>query len=495
MENPKSMSLFNMFSPIDDYATNKNDDIEGSGLGSDYSPSRTSDSDVIIHINMNNENVNIDNVEGESKLVDYMNNSFFIQRQHSPDWYDISDVSFHSKYILSNSPVNNFDINSIDSDTNIIQKTDYLDKSSEKIGYSSDDTIASRPNHFSPISVQRPKARNKASLPKSKDAPVFTKLTYKEVERFINKYYNVRPDNKYSNELDILITYINGQKNLYIQSKYITQYRLNLLTVPSMLITAAITIIAPFIHREWWSGIIVSTLNAVILLLLSLINYLKYETDIENYMQNIKQYDKLETSLEMANNKLMFIEKDRDKNVLVLSKIKETEKKINELKESNTTIIPQEIKRIFPIISNINVFSFIKKVELGKRDLITKLRDVKNEIGYIHYKWEIEHILTDTNSGPMRRTSQVQNVEHLKERNRLQHLYDVKNSLKKEILDLMNAYTYIDNIFLREITIADTKKCWYLLFSCCYSNRGTPSYCKTNSPSIDKYVGVIFADL
>jgi hypothetical protein len=461
------------------------DDAEISTPNSQSSPQNSvvsSDTDVIININLDNENINIENVEAESNLVEYTNNSFYVKSKHTPEWHSITDVSFHSTYILSNSPVNSCD-NSINSDSNL--EANVIHSSNN---FRSEN---SNPAHFRPIVTKSNTILNYSE----KDVSGFVKLSYHDVEKFINKYYNVNPDNKYSNELDILITYINGQKNLYIQSKYVTQYKLNLLTFPSIFITAATTIIAPFVDCQWWNGILISGLNAVILFLISLINYLKYETDIENYLQNVKQYDKLETSLEMANNKLMFIEKDRDKNLLVLSKLKETEKKMNEIKESNTSLIPEEIKRIFPVISTINVFSFIKKIEIGKRELINKLRDVKNEIRFILYKWEQIDLVGDNTASPVRRMSQVQNIEHLKERNRLQFLYEVKNNLKQEILDLMNAYTYIDTIFLKEINIANSrKKCSYFLFSYFYTSKRQPSYLKTDSAAIDKYFGFIFAD-
>jgi hypothetical protein len=280
-----------------------------------------------------------------------------------------------------------------------------------------------------------------------------------------------------------------------VQSKYITQYKLNLLIVPSIFITAATSIIAPFIDYQWWNGIIISTLNAIILFLITLTNYLKYESEIEIYLQYVKQYDKLEISLEMANNKLLFMDSDKDKNLLVLSKIKEIEKNINEIKESNSALIPEEIKRLFPIICNINIFSLIKKIEMNKKKLINKLRDIKNEIRFILYKWDNEHFVSEHIEVPMRRMSEMKNIDHLKERNRLKFLYEIKDKIKNEILELLDAYTYIDTIFTREISFADKKKkWWYFCLSYFRNSKAKKSYCKTDNPAIDKYLNFIFAD-
>jgi uncharacterized protein YlzI (FlbEa/FlbD family) len=102
----------------------------------------------------------------------------------------------------------------------------------------------------------------------------------------------------------------------------------------------------------------VSGLNAVIMLCISLISYLKLESCIENYLHNVKQYDKLETTLEMTNNKLMFIESHKEKATLVLNKIKEIERKIGEIKESTNTLIPEDVKKLFPIICHINILYY-----------------------------------------------------------------------------------------------------------------------------------------
>lgn len=316
----------------------------------------------------------------------------------------------------------------------------------------------------------------------------YNKLTYRDVEKYINKYYNTNNDNKYSNEIDILTTYVNGQKNIYIQAKYITQYKLNLLTFPSIIITSIVTIVAPFIECEFWSAGLISGLNAIIMLLLSLINYLRYESAIEIYLQNSKQFDKLETALEIASTKLNFIHKEKQKNILVLNKINEFEKKIEEIKNSTNVLIPEEIKRLFPIICNINIFSFIKKLEVYKKNLINKLLVVKNEILYILYKWDNNGLGNNEFENNIVRINDCSGNNYVKEKNRLLFLYELKNKIKQEILELCYAYTYIDNIFVKEINNAEYKKnklgVFHIIF-CKYNIEKT--YCKTENEFINKY--------
>jgi hypothetical protein len=302
----------------------------------------------------------------------------------------------------------------------------------------------------------------------------FKKLTYRDTEKLLQKYYDISLDNKYSTEIDILTTYIRAQKNLYIQSKHITQRKLNGLMFPTLILSAFITMIAPFIECMHWSGGFISGLNAIIMLCISVVNYLQLESSIEKYMQNAKQYDKMETMLEMTNNKILFIESDKEKNTLVLDKIKEIEKRIDDIKESTNILIPDQVKSQFPIVCHINIFSVIKKIEIYKKNLISKFRDVKNEIRYIVYKME---------------KSKLDAIENNRNMNRLHFLYNIKDKLKVEFLEFQNTYSYIDSIFAKEIKRAETQKCsWF------WRTNDDSFYKKGGNPIIDKYFQFMFAD-
>ena len=255
------------------------------------------------------------------------------------------------------------------------------------------------------------------------------KLTFREVSESINKYYET--DDKYSNELDILTTFLKGQKNLYLKSRTITQLKLNLLMIPSFIGTSIITIFAPIIQGKHWSGAFISALNAIVTLLISIVHYFKLESSSEMYLNMTNQYDRMESSIEFASNKITFFENHKDKNHLVLSKMKEVEKKINEIKDSTSILIPIEVKQIFPIICNVNIFSFIKRIESYKKNLLVKFKDVKNEIRYIQWKWG----------------AKIEN----KELARLDFLLKIKEKLKNEILHYKNAYGCIDELFMKEI--------------------------------------------
>mgnify|MGYP001259643907 CR=1 FL=1 len=188
---------------------------------------------------------------------------------------------------------------------------------------------------------------------------------------------------KYSNELDILTTFVRGQKNLYEQSRIITQQKLYLLMCPALIIAAAVTFISPFLECDTVNTNIVAGLNGIVTLFISMVGFFKLETLSEKYLILASLFDNSETELELASTKIMIMKREKDISQLIISKFNETEDKITEYKLISQTLILPEIKLLFPIISHVNIFSFIKKIELLKRCTIEKLRNVKNEISYI----------------------------------------------------------------------------------------------------------------
>ena len=174
----------------------------------------------------------------------------------------------------------------------------------------------------------------------------FRPLTFYEVEQVLDKYY-YEDDTKEAaaGELDILITYLKGQKNLHLQSKMVCESWLNALLSPTLMITAAITIFAPFIQTFPWSGGFISGLNATTAFLISLVKYLKLESSVEMFHHTVNQFDKLETSVEFTTSKLMFVLDTTEKSRLVLEKIQEIEKKVSEIKEWNSQLVPSAVVR------------------------------------------------------------------------------------------------------------------------------------------------------
>ena len=296
-------------------------------------------------------------------------------------------------------------------------------------------------------------------------ALVFKKLTFRDIERSLNQYYD--SDDKYSSELDILTTYLKGQKNLFIKSQYITQAKLHFLMIPSLIGTAIITVFAPIIQGYNWSGAFISGLNTAVALAMSIIHYLKLESFITSYNHLASQYDRMENLIEFTGNRLSFMENKVEKGEYILEKMTEIENKMNDMKDTTAIIIPNEIKRIFPVICNVNIFSFIKRMEVYKKNLMMKLKDIKNEIGYIEYKWG----------------SQLNEKQQL----RLTYLQQIKGKIKDEIIYYKNAYSSIDELFIKEIQTADQLSIWSIWF---YKIKKTTS----ENPVLKDYLSGIFMD-
>lgn len=323
---------------------------------------------------------------------------------------------------------------------------------------------------------------------KPKKASHFRNLTHKEVEQSLDKYYD-NSDNatKYSTELDIMTTYLKGQKNLYMQSMFISRCKLNGLLIPPLLISAAITIFAPFIQEYNWSGGFISGLNAIIILLISLVSYLKLETSVEMFHHTANQYDKMETSMEFVSSKMLFVQDENEKSRIVLDKIQEMERKISDVKEWNHLFIPEEVRQSFPIICNINIFTFIKRMEIQKQNLIAKFKDVKNEIRYILHLFAqnkvTQNTVVDTSANLI---AHLEN--NTRQEKRLTFLLEIKDKIKEELFHYKNAYSHIDEIFTREIKRASHKKsaCGSI---CC--NGYTPETNSSSNPVIDQYLDFI----
>ena len=320
----------------------------------------------------------------------------------------------------------------------------------------------------------------------------YRQLAYQDVERGMDKYYDTEDiDSKYSSEIDILTTYMKGQKNVYVQAKQFSQMRLHSLMIPSLIITSLITVISPIIGCDDMNKWMISLLNGITALFLSLLNYLKLESSTEMYLQMATYYDKMETSLEMANSRLIMMDSDEEKRALVISKIQEIEQKMFETKETNSVLVPEQIKKLFPIVSHINIFSFIKKMENYKKTQIYKLKDVKNELRFILHKWKKE----DRNNNSDKSITHREEMEHIREQKRVQLLYAVKDQLKTEILDYRSAYGHIDEIITREINFAEKKlNAWGIWYICCWRQSNTHTNFKGLNPIIDKYFHFIFLD-
>ena len=144
---------------------------------------------------------------------------------------------------------------------------------------------------------------------------IYKKLSYKQVETKIDKSY-FNKNHRYSNSLDILASYLKGQKLIYMESKSYCETRLNSLMMPSILLSTAATVLASIIKDYIWGAYLIAGINGIIAFLLAVVNYLKLDAASEAHKTSAHQYDKLQTTVEFMSGKTLLFSHDSSSNYI-----------------------------------------------------------------------------------------------------------------------------------------------------------------------------------
>lgn len=324
------------------------------------------------------------------------------------------------------------------------------------------------------------------------------------IERTANNYIsnNSSQQRSQSMKLDILLTFIKGQRHLFNHCSIVCKHKLNSLMIPTILISSFNTIIGPFLREYSWSNNVSSGLNSVILLLISMMSYFKYESQSESFFNISKQYDRLETSVKLLNTTIYFqnnmdfeilnsspreyqLQTNHKRPIIDNDKIQAIENRINEIKESQSNIIPSESRTLFPIIYHVNIFTLIQKMDLHRKQLYVKFKNVSDEIRMI-YKRKPIYILDDKNN---KNDGCDEEHEQKREQSRLTELYKLKEQIKSDIYYSMNIYSEIEDIFSREINHANNTSLW-----CCYFHTAKKFNFSKVHPVIANYFTFVFAE-
>ncbi len=263
------------------------------------------------------------------------------------------------------------------------------------------------------------------------------KYKYADVRDAVRQSFQ---DEKHYNSMvaDIIALYLKGQKILYAEAKVYCEQHLNYLMLPAIFITSACTVLTPILQDHPYGNIIVSSLTAFTSFLLAVINYIKLDAKAEAHRSAAYKFDKLESNVVFNSGKLLYLTSNTEElEKLILT----TEKQVQEIKESNQFVLPEQIRMNFPNLYGVNIFSEIKRIMNTEMRLMNSLKETYNET------LELQLKETDANGvfGPT-------------DRERMTALEQQQREIMNRILENKQEYSCIDKDYERELE-ANRRSC------------------------------------
>jgi len=270
----------------------------------------------------------------------------------------------------------------------------------------------------------------------------YKKFTYKQIQQEITDNY-FDSQTSYSSALDIIGTYLRGQKLIYMESKSYCEYKLNRLMMPSIFLSTAATVLSGIVKEFYWGAYLIAGVNGIIAFLLAIVNYLKLDAASEAHKITAHQYDKLQTKIEFLSGQTLLFNTKKE---TIEKELEDIKKKIEEIKETNQFIVPKKIRTMYPIMFNTNVFLIIKKIDDITKKKINAIKDLKNEKNYL-----IEVLKAKKLAGKDNKI--ISKIE-----TRITECQQEKKRHENNIVVLKSAFSVIDEMFMKEMENAEKYK-------------------------------------
>jgi len=261
-----------------------------------------------------------------------------------------------------------------------------------------------------------------------------THYTYREIDDDFSNTYSTNEFNN-STICDLIALYVRGQKVLYTEAKTHCEQKLTFLMLPAIAITVACSVMSVVLKEYEYGTTITSSLNGINAFILALINYLKLDTRAEAHRTSAYKFDKLETDLEFNSGKLMFL---TDFSAQLPKIVEKAEAQVREIKETNQFVLPESIRRTYPILYGTNLFAEVKLLIVEEMKCMNQLKDTLNK------KLELEKAKANSEA--------------------LSPVKDTINNIVEQLIMYKKTYIRLDQDFASELKQNQTRSC------CAYIN-------------------------
>ena len=133
----------------------------------------------------------------------------------------------------------------------------------------------------------------------------YKKLTYSDVKKHVDHNYKLSYSQKYSSSLDIIASYLKGQKIIYMEACNHTLIRLYLLMIPAIALSAFCSVSQSYFDQFQSGKYLLSGFNAFLTFLISIVSFMKLDASAQAFKITAHQYDKLQSYTEFQSGKLI----------------------------------------------------------------------------------------------------------------------------------------------------------------------------------------------